>query len=154
MVFISSLGGVGRLLLKLSGWIIGGYASFHSALMTISALYKVKKSGKSPFQPNENNEKNIYDFEMPLSTRLFLYILQTPLKHVLTCLITDKHKFLLEVIAQGNKKTNKDFDIKNLILQNRLLRHKLEFVKELKGLSGDPDFNKTSERELISLSKQ
>jgi hypothetical protein len=41
MEFIGGLGGVGKLLLRLSGWLIGGYASFHSALMTMSALYKV-----------------------------------------------------------------------------------------------------------------
>lgn len=45
MDFIGDLGGVGKLLIKISGWIIGGYAAFHSLIKTIAALYKVKKSG-------------------------------------------------------------------------------------------------------------
>jgi hypothetical protein len=41
MNFIGDLGGVERILLKVFGWILGGYAAFHSSLMTVRALYKL-----------------------------------------------------------------------------------------------------------------
>jgi hypothetical protein len=45
MDFIGDIGGVTGIMLQIFGWILGGYASYHSAFMTIAALYKVKKTG-------------------------------------------------------------------------------------------------------------
>tara|TARA_B110000285_G_C14875601_1_gene491341 strand:- start:144 stop:419 length:276 start_codon:yes stop_codon:yes gene_type:complete len=88
----------------------------------------------------DDSQKDIHDIKIPLSTRVLLYILTTPLKHVLKCLITEKLKFYQEVISQGNQKVDKDFDIKNVILKNRNLRHKLEVIKDRMRLVNDPDF--------------
>ena len=53
MDFIGALGGVSDLLLQILGWIIGGYAAFHSSVATISALYKVKTENTSIFSKSK-----------------------------------------------------------------------------------------------------
>ena len=116
MEFIGGLGGVGKLLLKLSGWIIGGYASFHSALMTISALYKVKKYGRCHLPRLDNSGQFLHEFDIPLSTRIQLYFLDTPLKHLLVCFKTERNSFFQDIIAKGKINTKNDFDIKQMIL--------------------------------------
>lgn len=116
MEFIGGLGGVGKLLLKLSGWIIGGYVSFHSALMTISALYKVKKYGRCPLPQLDNRGQFLHDFDIPLSTRIQLYFLDTPLKHLLFCFKTERNSFFQDIISKGKMNTKNDFDIKQMIL--------------------------------------
>lgn len=49
MSFIGDLGGVQGILLQICGWVIGGYASFHSIFSTVSALYFFKSSNEPIF---------------------------------------------------------------------------------------------------------
>ena len=86
MMFLGNLGGVSELLLQLAGLLIGGYASFHSSFATIAALYLHKNEGDPIFSASKwNNPANpsVQKIKLPLSTRVFLYFLSTPLKLVL-----------------------------------------------------------------------
>lgn len=115
--FIGDIGGVTGLLLKISGFIIGGYTSFHSIFTTISSLYKVKHSGENLFLqskivPSQNEDLHkIQKIKLPLSTRIFLYLLSTPLKIILKVCKKDKHVFFEEVLQSGKEKVHSDFDI-------------------------------------------
>jgi hypothetical protein len=88
MDFIGDIGGVTGIMLQICGWILGGYAAFHSAFMTMSALYKVKKNGSNPFEKSKKDSDDngdVHKIKLSLRTRIYLYLLTTPVKYVISC---------------------------------------------------------------------
>lgn len=55
MDFIGDLGGVPDLLLQICGWVLGGWAAFHSSFATLSHLFRVKSSEANIFLPAKSN---------------------------------------------------------------------------------------------------
>lgn len=74
MDFIGALGGVTDILLQICGWIIGGYAAFHSAFMTMSQLYTVKNVESDVFKPSKKpTDPNLSKIKLNLCERIMLY---------------------------------------------------------------------------------
>jgi hypothetical protein len=101
MMFIGDLGGVSELLLQICGWILGGYAAFHSAYSTMSALYFVQNNGEPIFEKSKQNNKRtpeIQKMKLPLKTRVFLYLLTTKASFFLSPCKHPIHQKYLDII--------------------------------------------------------
>jgi len=76
MDFIGTLGGVTDIMLQILGWILGGYAVFHSTFATVSALYRVKSPSKKVFLESKQNDPSKPDLrkiKLSLCDRLRIY---------------------------------------------------------------------------------
>lgn len=95
MDFIGSLGGVSNLLLQIVGWVFGGYAAFHSSTATLAALYKVRSSATSLFKKSKQNdpaEPTVNKIKVSQSTRIFLFLLSSPLGCLFKLCAKSKHE--------------------------------------------------------------
>ena len=133
MSFIGDLGGVQGILLQICGWIIGGYASFHSIFSTVSALYFIKNKNEPIFQVSKQNNPetpHIQKIKLPLKTRIFLYLLTTPFSFLFACCKKPLHEKYLEVIDKGNEQKEEEFDLFNIIKESKDLQYEFEMLKE------------------------
>lgn len=118
MDFIGDLGGTTGILLQIFGWLLGGYASFHSMFSMITALYRVKKSGQNPFVESKKGKAEgdeTHKLKLSTGTRVFLYFKTTPFKYFCMCCKSEKHALYEEVIEKGSEKIDNDFNLKLLI---------------------------------------
>lgn len=72
MDWVGALGGVTRILLKMTGWFIGGYAAFNSMYASVANFYQVK-SEKKLFNQGENynpEKPDLQDINLPLLSQL------------------------------------------------------------------------------------
>jgi hypothetical protein len=98
MDFIGNLGGVSGLLLEILGWIIGGYAAFHSSIATLAILYKVKNNGQGSFlhsKKNDPDQPDITKIKFGLRTKIFLFFLQSPVGFLFGCCKKPEHEYCL-----------------------------------------------------------
>ena len=154
MSFIGDLGGVQGILLQICGWIIGGYAAFHSVFSTISALYHFKSSQDPNFMSSKQNNPDtpeVYKIKLALKTRVFLYLLTTPISFLFRCCKTESHDKFLEIINKGTEQKEEEFDLFNIIKESKDLQFEFEMLKEKMGCKESDVFKKTNPADVIDL---
>jgi len=120
MDFIGSLGGVSDFVLMMAGLIYGGYATFHSMIITIFVLYRIRRgSDEQLFKdsiPEEQLAPNIENVNISLCMRIKLYFFTTCCAPIcFNCCKTSRHDKYLEILNQCQEKVEDDFDIARII---------------------------------------
>jgi hypothetical protein len=154
MDFIGDLGGVRDIMLEIAGWLIGSYAAFHSAWATMSALYRVRLPDGNIYQQSKLNDPtnpDLFKIKLPLATRFFLWLNTTMCGCFFKCCMKPNHEKYLELMDAGAEKMEADFDIYEMIQEQKRLRFELNKLKEKNGCANDPDFNGIDEKTIIEL---
>jgi hypothetical protein len=94
MDFVSSMGGIERVLLKICGLVYGGYASFWSIFATLGFLYKLR-SETAVFKTLDDDDLQLIN--IPLSTRIAVFYHQSCLAPCLRCCKTEKHTKIMKI---------------------------------------------------------
>lgn len=50
MDLLDALGGVPGIMLQIAGWVIGGYAAFHSSIITLGQMFIIKNAPPNTFE--------------------------------------------------------------------------------------------------------
>ena len=94
MDFVSSMGGIERVLLKICGLVYSGYAGFWSVFATLGFLYKLR-SENTIFKTRDEDDLQLIN--IPLSTRIAVFYHQSCLAPCLRCCMTEKHKKIMTI---------------------------------------------------------
>jgi hypothetical protein len=134
MDFVGSMGGVSRILLTICGWIYGSYATFYSSISTITFLYKLRQSPQSKklfSRPKyELEEENIEEIQWSMGSRICLWLQNTSCSKIFTIFLTKQHEKYLEIIGACSARQKKEFDIVNIIKNQRESLHQIELIKD------------------------
>mmetsp|Transcript_41931 Transcript_41931/g.64188 ORF Transcript_41931/g.64188 Transcript_41931/m.64188 type:complete len:140 (-) Transcript_41931:166-585(-) len=137
MDFIGTLGGVTDILLQILGWVLGGYAVFHSTFATVAALYKVKSKSKifKDSKANDPSRPDLQKMKLTLAQRIRVYLTRdftfSPLCCCLKNKLQDEYNDILDV---GCERMEEEMDIYNIIKKQRSLQFEINQLKETMGV--------------------
>ena len=116
MDFIGSLGGVSDFVLKVAGWVFGGYATFHSLIITIQVLFRIRRPLNqklfSAGNDEEQLEPDIENITFTLSTKLKLYCQKACCS---CCCYKSSHPTYQTIISDCQERAEQEFDLYHII---------------------------------------
>mmetsp|Transcript_11753 Transcript_11753/g.19836 ORF Transcript_11753/g.19836 Transcript_11753/m.19836 type:complete len:141 (-) Transcript_11753:50-472(-) len=140
--------------MQILGWVLGGYAAFHSTFSTISAMYRIKGKNTEFLNKEESEAAAVKELKLSLCQRIMLYMAtESWFSSICCCLKNGNLKVSARIYEMGSEKLEEDFDLYEIIKKIKSIQE--ENNRMMKFIGDDIHLIKQEEElDVIDLSQE